>query len=126
MIEEWIGEVSFLDLRVESASAEALPGGRYRVTATVLGRKTLDPAGGVKPTEAPLDEMIDVAVYAEHPLSTPAAPLYAARHRLRTGETELTFEVNGRPGFVSVDPFERRVEAERADNVRELRVSAGP
>jgi aminopeptidase N len=120
LIDEWVREVSFVELRVEAASAQGLPDGRYRVTATVLGRKTFDPAGGVKPTEVPLDEMIDVAVYAEHPLSTDAAPLYAGKHRLRTGQTEVTFEVSGRPGFISLDPFERRIEAERADNVREL------
>jgi aminopeptidase N len=126
LIEEWIGEVSFLDLRIEAASAQALPDGRYRVTATVLGRKTYDPAGGIKTTEVPLDEMIDVAVYADHPLSTNAAPLYAGKQRLRTGQTEVTFEVSGRPGFISLDPFERRIEAERADNIRELQVSPQP
>jgi aminopeptidase N len=126
LIDEWLGEVSFLDLRIEAASAQELPGGRYRVTATVRGRKTFDPAGGVPPTEVPLDEMIDVAVYAGHPLTTDAAPLYAGKHRLRTGQTEVTFEVSGRPGFISLDPFERRIEAERADNVRELPLSPLP
>lgn len=122
LIDEWVREVSFLDLRVEGASALELPDGSYRVTATVLGRKTFDPAGGVTPTEAPLDELIDVAVYAGHPLSTNAAPLYAGKHRLRTGQTDVTFDVGGRPGFISLDPFERRIEAERADNVRELQL----
>jgi hypothetical protein len=65
-------------------------------------------------------------VYAEHPLSTPAEPLYAGKHRLRTGQTEVTFETPARPGFISLDPFERRVEAERADNVRELQTSPRP
>lgn len=126
LIEEWMREVSFLDLRVESASAQPLPDGRYRVTATVLGRKTFDPAGGVQTTEVPLDEMIDVAVYAVHPLGTDAAPLYAGKHRLRTGQNEVTFEVQGRPGFISLDPFERRIEAERADNIRELQLPPRP
>ena len=126
LIDEWVREVSFLDLRVESARVDALPDGRHRVTATVLGRKTFDPAGGVAATEVPLDEMIDVAVYAEHPLSTGAAPLYAGKQRLRTGRNEVSFEVSGRPGFISLDPFERRIEAERADNVRELQASTQP
>lgn len=126
LIEEWVREVSFVDLRIEAANAQTLPDGRYRVTATVLGRKTFDPAGGVKATEVPLDEMIDVAVYAGHPLSTDGAPLYAAKHRLRTGQNEVTFEVSGRPGFISLDPFERRIEAERADNIRELQLSPQP
>ena len=91
LIEEWVREVSFVDLRIEAAYAHALPDGRYRVTATVLGRKTFDPAGGVKATEVPLDEMIDVAVYAGHPLSTDGrAAVRRPSIGLRTGQTEVT------------------------------------
>jgi hypothetical protein len=32
--------------------------------------------------------------------------------------------MQGRPGYISLDPFERRIEAERADNVRQ--VGIGP
>jgi hypothetical protein len=92
----------------------------------VRGRKTFDPAGGIRPIEVPLDKMIDVAVYAALPLSTDAAPLHAVKHQLRTGQTEVTFEVQGQPDFISLDPFERRIEAERADNIRELQVSRPP
>jgi aminopeptidase N len=126
LIAEWVGQVSFVELRVESATAQRLPGGRYQVTATISGRKRLDPGGGIKPTEPPLDEMIDVAVFAEHPGVAGATPLYAGKQRLRTGQNQVTFEVSGRPAFISVDPFERRIEAERADNVREVRVAAQP
>ena len=33
----------------------------------VMEAVTLEPAGGTAPSELPLDEMIDIAVYAEHP-----------------------------------------------------------
>ena len=48
--------------------------------------------------------------------------LYVGKHRLRTGANEISFEVRGHPGFISADPFERRIEVERADNVRALSV----
>ena len=86
-------------------------------------RGSVRPGRGVAPREVPLDERIDVAVNAGHPLTTDAAPLYAGKHRLRTGRNQVTFEVRGRPGFISLYPFERRIEAERADNVREIRLS---
>ncbi|HVG43458.1 MAG TPA: M1 family aminopeptidase, partial [Longimicrobium sp.] len=121
LIDEWIREVTFYDLRVESASARPLGDGRWRVTARIKGGKTIHPGGRMEAAkDAPLDEMLDVAVYARHPISTGDRPLYAARQRIRTGANEVTFEVRGRPSFISVDPFERRVEVERADNVREL------
>jgi hypothetical protein len=122
LIREWIDGVTFYHLRVESATAQPLPGGRWRVTATVRARKTNDPGGGTPVTEAPLDEAIDVAVFAGDPHDTEAAPLHAGKHRLRTGLNDVTFEVQGRPGYISLDPFERRIEAERADNVRPVTV----
>jgi ABC-2 type transport system permease protein len=127
LIDEWIREVAFYDLRVEAASARPLGGGRYLVTAKIRGGKTIHPGGRIEAArDAPLDEMLDVAVYARHPLSTGDRPLYSAKHRLRTGPNEVTFEVRGRPAFISVDPFERRIEVERADNVRELSQAPAP
>jgi ABC-type transport system involved in multi-copper enzyme maturation permease subunit len=126
LIDEWIREVTFYDLRVESASARPLGDGRWRVTATIRGGKTVHPGGRMEAEKAALlDEMLDVAVYARHPLSTGDRPLYARKQRLRTGPNEVTFEVRGRPGFISVDPFERRIEVERADNVRALSAAPG-
>lgn len=127
LIDEWIAEVTFYDLRVESATTRPLGGGRYRVTATIRAAKTLHPGGQVDVArDAPLDEMINVAAYARHPLSTGDAPLYAGKQRLRTGANEITFDVQGQPKFISVDPFERRIEVERADNVREMSQASGP
>jgi hypothetical protein len=127
LIDEWLREVTFYDLRVESASARPLGSGRWLVTARIKGGKKLHPGGRMEAEkDAPLDEMLDVAVYARHPLSTRDRPLYAGKHRLRTGTSEVTFEVRGRPGFISVDPFERRVEVERADNVREVAEASAP
>jgi hypothetical protein len=118
LIGQWIDGVTFYHLRVESATAQPLPGGRWRITATVRSRKTIDPGGGAPVREAPLDEAIDVAVFAGDPIDSGATPLYAGKHRLRGGLAEVTFEMQGRPGYISLDPFERRIEAERADNVR--------
>jgi hypothetical protein len=127
LIDEWLGSVTLYDLRVESASAEQQSDGKYRVTVAIRGRKTLEPGGGVKPSEAPLDELIDVAVYAEHPSVPGAQPIRAGKYRLRTGDTRIVIaDVDGKPAFVSVDPFERRIEVERADNVREVAPDRAP
>ncbi|MES2176916.1 MAG: M1 family aminopeptidase [Gemmatimonadota bacterium] len=120
LIDEWFGKVTLYDLRIESASMEARPENQSRVTLTIRARKSLEPGGGIKPSEAALDELIDVAVYAENPLSSTAPALWSGKYRLRTGENRITIDVRGTPAFVSVDPFERRIEVERADNVREV------
>ncbi|HYH80532.1 MAG TPA: M1 family aminopeptidase [Longimicrobium sp.] len=126
LMDEWIREVTFYELRVESASARQLGDGRWRVTARIRGGKTIHPGGRMEAAKAiPLDEMLDVAVYARHPISTGDQPLHAVKQRLRTGVNEVTFEVRGRPAFISVDAFERRIEVERADNVREVAAAPG-
>jgi hypothetical protein len=119
--------VTFYDLRVESATASPLGDGRYRVTARILGGKKIHPGGRIEDEKAaPLDEAVDVAVYAGDPLAVGERPLYAGTQRLRTGPNVVTFEVRGRPRFISVDPFERRIEVERADNVRPVSEAPSP
>jgi hypothetical protein len=127
LIDEWIREVTFYDLRVESASATPLGGGRYRVTARIRAGKTLHPGGRIEDERAaPLDEMLDLAVFAHHPISSDEPPLHAGKQRIRTGINQVSFEMRGAPGFLSLDPFERRIEVERADNVREVAQAAAP
>jgi uncharacterized protein (DUF779 family) len=67
-----------------------------------------------------------VVVYAEHPSVPGARPIHAGKYRLLTGETQITVGgLSGKPAYVSVDPFERRIEVERADNVRAIAVRGG-
>ncbi|MEO7458345.1 MAG: M1 family aminopeptidase [Gemmatimonadaceae bacterium] len=120
LIDEWITRVTLYDFRVESARAVALPDGSQRVTAVIRSRKTFEPGGGAPVTEGPMDELVDVAVYAEHPASGNVQPLYAGKFRLKSGATTIDVMVKGKAAFIAVDAFERRIEVERADNVREI------
>jgi len=108
--------VVLYDLAVESASYRELPDGRYRVTARIRAGKTARRGGADVPLA--FDEPLEVAVFAEDPASSDRAPLYAVRLRVRGGVSEVAFLVDGRPGYVAIDPGVRRVEVERADNVR--------
>jgi hypothetical protein len=42
LIDEWVREVPFLDLRAEAASAQALPDGRDRVNEAADGKQAED------------------------------------------------------------------------------------
>jgi len=116
LIEEWTREVVMYDLAIDSASAQRLPDGRYRVTARLRAAKTA--RRGAADVPLPFDEPLDLAVLGDDPA---AAPLYAARHRIRGGVTEVTVIVPRRPTSIAIDPYVHRIEAERADNVRALR-----
>ena len=116
LVDQWVRRVVLYDLAVESASRRPLPDGRTLVTARVRAGKT--ERRGAADVPLPMDEALDVAVYAADPAGPDPAPLYAGRHRFRGGVTELRLVVHGVPGHVAVDPLLRRVEAERADNRR--------
>lgn len=116
LIEQWTREVVMYDLAVDSASAQRLPDGRYRVTARLHAAKTIRRAAADAPL--PMDELLDVAVLADGESSSSPRPLYAAKHRIRAGVTEASVIVPRRPASIIIDPYVHRVEAERADNVR--------
>jgi hypothetical protein len=65
------------------------------------------------------DEALDVAVFSEYP-DGDAPALYAAKHRFTGASTEVSVIVKERPVSVGVDPFLRRVELERTDNLLRL------
>jgi ABC-2 type transport system permease protein len=117
LIDQWMKEVVLYDLKVESATYEPLADGRYRVTARIAAAKTAHRGSEDVPLE--LDEELDVGVFAQHPdaMSATESPLYAAKHRFTGEATEVSVIVKERPAYVGVDPFLRRVELERSDNL---------
>ncbi len=122
LVDQWVRRVVLYDLAVESASRRPLGDGRHRVTARVRAGKT--ERRGAADVPLAMDEVLDVAVYAEDPARSERPPLYAGRHRFRGGVTELSFPVDGVPAFVAVDPRVRRVETERGDNLRAVAPAA--
>jgi ABC-2 type transport system permease protein len=77
--------------------------------------------GRRKETEEPLDTWFDVAVFAEtdKPLEE-AAPLYIAKHRLRSGIQSLTVRTSKRPGIVALDPFHKMIERNSGNSSRAI------
>jgi hypothetical protein len=122
LVDQWWKQVVHYDLRVESAAYERLADGRYRVTARVAAAKTALDDGEERPL--PMDEELDVAVFSRHPSAGGRdAVLWAGRLRV-DGAAEVSAVVAEEPRYVAVDPFLRRIDRNRADNVREV-VRAG-
>lgn len=115
LVDQWLGQVVTYDLAVESAAARPLPGGRWQVTARLRAAKAA--RRGTADVPLPMDEALDVAVYAADPRGG-ASPVYAARHRVRGGVAEVSAVVGARPAFVAIDPAVLRVDPERGDNLR--------
>ncbi|MFP2924266.1 ABC transporter permease/M1 family aminopeptidase [Pyxidicoccus sp. 3LG] len=120
LIDQWMKQVVLYDLKVESATYEPLADGRYRVTARIGAAKTARRGGSDSALD--VDEQLDIAVFTRHPdtLSDAEPALYSAKHRITGASTELSFVVNEKPAYVSVDPSLLRIELERGDNLQQV------
>lgn len=119
LIADWWNGVVLYDLQVLSARATPGEGGRAHLELALAARRS-DHRGGVEKA-LPLDESIELAVYANDPgvSGWGDPPLQVERVRLR-GDQTLTFEVDAAARFVLIDPRILRIDRNRADNLRSI------
>jgi len=86
-----------------------------------LGRERLARPRGNE-TEVPMDEWIQVGVYA--PSGRQGADfgetLYLRSHRIRSGPQTITVTVPRKPSDAGIDPYLLLIDLERFDNVEEV------
>jgi len=105
---------AFWDLETERVTAEQTRAGAWQVTLKVRARKTVYDSAGVE-TEMPMNDLVEVAV-----LETSGKPLYARKHRLRSGKQTVTVTVPGKPARAGIDPHHLLIDLETDDNVGEV------
>jgi ABC-2 type transport system permease protein len=117
LLEQWWRSVVLYDLGVTRATARATAGGRLALQVDLTATKR--DARGNREVTLPVDEEIELAVYADEPgtAGEPAVPLHTGRYRLR-GRERLMLAVDPRARWVMVDPKVLRIDRERADNLR--------
>jgi hypothetical protein len=89
------------------------------VAFTVEARKFRADGQGVE-TEAPLDEDVDVGVFAREVGSKDYSArdvLLMRRERLHTGTQSVQVTVDRKPAYVGVDPYNKRIDRNSDDNL---------
>jgi ABC-2 type transport system permease protein len=110
---------TFWQLETGAARAEPAGAGTWRVTLEVSARKVVvDTAGAER--EVPMNDLVEIGVFAPAGDEGPGKPLYLRMHRIRAGEQRITITVPGEPGQAEVDPRGLLIDVERDDNVREV------
>jgi ABC-2 type transport system permease protein len=113
LLHDLFAEITLFDNQATEARSRLLPDGRYEVTLKAKIRKLRADGKGVE-TEAPLDDWIDVGVFADH------KPLYVQKHHVAAPELTVQVVVGSRPTRAGVDPYNKLIDRTPTDNVRDV------
>jgi hypothetical protein len=121
LITDLFERITLYDVKVTDAKAKRRADGRWDVTLEVDARKLYADGKG-KETEAPLDEVFDVGAFTVEPGRKgydKSSVLAVKRTRVHSGKQTLTIVTDKEPNFVGVDPFNKWIDRNSDDNVKE-------
>lgn len=122
LITDLFEKIVIYDLKVTAAEVLPVEEG-FEVTMTVQAAK-FEADGAGEETEVALDQVLDVAVFAEdtEELGDDDLPpaLHFERIRVTGGEQTFTFIVSEPPGRVGIDPYVKMIDRNPDDNVKFL------
>jgi hypothetical protein len=68
-------------------------------------------------TEVPMDDLVEIGVFAPAKGDSLGPPLYLTRHRIRTGKQTIRLTVPREPARAGIDPYRTLIDREGGDNV---------
>lgn len=119
LITDLFERITLLDVKATEGTSVRRPDGRYEVSFEVEAKKFYADGEG-KETEAPLDEAFDIGVFSAEPGrpgDSAESVLSFGRQRLKTGQQTITVVVDKPARFVGVDPYNKRIYRNSADNL---------
>ena len=123
LLSDLFEHITIWDVRTDSAKAEPVGGGAYRVTLFVEASKARsDSIGNLTPTE--MHDLVEIGVFAGNASGkSPGDSLYVRQHRVRSGKQAIVITVPRQPARAGIDPYRKLIERERDDNVGEIGTS---
>lgn len=119
LITDLFEKITLVDVKAAGAKAVQRVDGRWDVSFTVHAKKLYADSKGVE-TEAPLNELFDVGVFAAEPGKKGykmADVLHMERRSIKSGTQEIKVTVDSKPTFVGVDPYNKRIDRNSDDNL---------
>ncbi len=114
---------TFWELAAKGVTARQAEAGSWQVTLDVQARKEVVDSVGVE-TEVPMDDLVEVGVFAVAEDGGLGEPLYLRVHRVRSGEQQITVTVPGKPARAGIDPRSLLIDVDSTDNLREITLPA--
>ena len=119
LITDLFERITLWDLRVVGSQATETDDGKWRVRVEVRARK-LDAEGNGIETEVPLDQPIDVGLFA----ADPGKPEFSAndvialeKRPIKDGAQTVELVVERKPAFVGIDPYIKLISRNTNHNV---------
>lgn len=108
--------ITLWDVRAERAVVEPTGDGQHAVTLTVVAKKMRVDGEGNE-TEVPMDELVEIGVFAPGESDALGDPLYLKPHRIQSGEQTIRVTVPREPARAGIDPYRKMIERQGDDNV---------
>jgi hypothetical protein len=116
LITDWFETVTLWDVSTERAVVELAGTGEWTVTLDVVAKKMRADSVGNE-TEVPMDDFVEIGVYAAGEIGSRLALVYLEPHRIVSGRQTIRVTVSKEPGRAGVDPRNRLIDRKRDDNV---------
>lgn len=110
---------TFWELSAKQAKTEQTETGEWRVTINAQARKVTVDVDGVV-TEVPMDDLVEVGVFAAAESGGLGEHLYLGLHRIRSGDQRITVTVPGKPARAGIDPRNLLIDIKTSDNLKEI------
>jgi aminopeptidase N len=124
LITDLFEKITLYDLKAKSATTRKLPDGRFETTLTVEAKK-LYAQGRGQETAAPMDESLDVGLFAQEPGKKGFGPdkvIAFEQRRIKSGTQTLTFVTKVAPKIAGVDPYNIVIDRNGDDNTTKVDV----
>jgi len=109
-------KITFYSNRTDKAEYKKLDNGKYEVNLSIEAKKFYaDSIGNEKQT--PVNEWIDVVVFAEDAEGEPNEEIYCKKHKINHEKTNINIIVDRKPATAGVDPYYLYIDRITTDNV---------
>jgi ABC-2 type transport system permease protein len=110
---------TFWELSAKQVTAEQTETGPWQVTLDAQARKVVVDVNGVV-TEVPMDDLVEVGVFASAEGGGLGEPLYLGMRRVRSGDHRITVTVPRKPARAGIDPRNLLIDVKANDNLKEI------
>ncbi len=123
ILEDMFETITLYENKTKDAVFTKTDDGRFKLTLTIETKKVRADSLGNE-TEIPIDDWIDVGIFAGEPKSKIALGekvLYLQKHKITRSTTKIEIIVDEVPGRAGIDPYNKLIDRQADDNTKKVK-----